>query len=87
MNVLRSTDLPTERQVSAEVAHRRVSPLACLPVSSLETRVNPDHTLTCLQLGLHHQASNHQEHPEEDSEAHRALVEDEVPNLWQENKN
>jgi len=43
--------------------------------------------LVCLLLGLHPQASNHQEHPEEDLEAHQALVEDEVPNLWQKNKN
>ena len=69
------------------MARRQVSPLACLPVSFLPIRLNPDRMLTCLQLVLHHQASNHQEHPEEDSEAHQALVEDEVPNLWQENKN
>ena len=43
--------------------------------------------LICLQLGLHPQASNHPEHPEEDLEAHQALVEDEVPTLWQKNEN
>lgn len=68
------------------MVHRQVSPLACLPVSFLQTRLNSSRLLTCLQLVLHHQASSHLEHPEEDLEAHQALVEDEVPNLCQEAK-
>lgn len=69
------------------MAHRQVSLLVCLLVSSLDPRLSFGQLLTCLQLGLHPQASNHQEHPEEDLEAHQALVEDEVPDLWQKNKN
>lgn len=68
------------------MARRQVSPLACLPVSFLQICLNLDRMLTCLQLVLHHQASNHQEHPGEDSEAHQALVEDEVPDFCQKAK-